>query len=272
MKSMTFRNIVIATILAMISSVCLAFVPNVPTGWTLVKSLNTVKIYKETGKENYMQVLNISGGATIELKQEYGGFYNNLPAYNRYTVASWWTKTANPVSIVNGQFFFVWPIAPLSFPIRANGTYITGNDSNMLANPRQFEIYGNTVDTFPFNLSRIQNGPSQQVISGLNPSADKGATAAVGRTFICARYVNQPSPWLAYIFTGKAETQGNVRAKLTNWGCEVSNKAVMLDGGGSTALAYNDGTPTLKVVNGLSSANLQVENRPVPQVIVVRGN
>jgi hypothetical protein len=267
-----FKKTVTAAVLAGVYSVSSAFVPSVPAGWTLVKSLNTIKIYKETGKENYMQVLDISGGATIELKQEYAGISQNLPSYNRYTVGNWWTKTANPVSIVNGQFFFVRNPAPLSFPLRANSTYLSGNDPDMLANPRQFEIYGNTVDTFPFNLSRIQNGPSQQVISGLNPSADKGATAAVGRTFICARYVNQASPWLAYIFTGKAETQANVRAKLTNWGCEVANKAVMLDGGGSTALAYKDSTLTLKVINGLSSANLQIENRPVPQVLVIRGN
>jgi hypothetical protein len=268
----TFKNTVIAGVIAMVSSASMAFVPSVPPGWTLVKSLNTIKIYKETGKENYMQVLNMSGGATIELKQEYAGMSQGLPAYNRYTIATWWTKTVNPVSIVNGQFFFIRNPAPLSFPMRANGTYIAGNDSSMFANPRQFEVYGNTVDTFPFNLSRIQNGPSQQVISGLHPSADKGVNAAVGRTFICARYVNQVSPWLTYIFTGMAESQTSVSSKLTNWGCDVANKAVMLDGGGSTALAYNNGTSTPKIVNGLASATLAIENRPVPQVIVVRGN
>jgi hypothetical protein len=270
MKLMT--KTVAAAVLAGVSSLSMAFVPSVPPGWTLVKSLNTVKIYQENGKQNYMQVLNMSGGATIELKQEYAGLSQGLPAYNRYTIANWWTKTANPVSIVNGQFFFIRNPTPLSFPMRVNGTYIAGHDPNMLANPRQFEVYGNTVDTFPFNLNRIKNGPSQQVISGLHPSADKNNLAAVGRTSICARYVNQPSPWLTYIFTGQAETQANVRAKLTNWGCDVANKAVMLDGGGSTALAYNNGSSTPKIVNGIASGTPKIENRPVPQVIVVRGN
>jgi hypothetical protein len=265
------KKTALATVFAGISSISWAFVPSVPPGWTLVKSLNTVKIYQETGKENYVQVLNISGGATVELVQEYGGVNQGKIAYNRYTVSQWWNKVSNPGSIVNGEFFFLWNPAPISFPMRVNNTYIQGYDNTLTTSDRQLEIIWNTVDVFPYNLSRIQNGPNPLVISGLSPFANKSSTSAVGRTFLCSRYVGGTSPWIMYVITAKAETQANVRTRLQNWGCDVNNKTVMLDGGGSTALAYKNGT-NLKVVNGLSSANFQVENRPVPQVLVVRGN
>lgn len=265
------KKILVAWIMATISSFTFAFVPSIPPGWTIVKSLNTVKIYKENNKENYMQVLDISKGATLELKQEYAGLNQQKPAYNRYTIASWWNKASNPVSMVNGQFFFVWNPAPLSFPIRTNGSYIQGHDNTLTSNDRQLEIIWNTVDVFSYSLDRVKNGPNPLVLTGLSPYANKSATASVGRTFVCARYAGGQSPWLMYIFTGRAETQASVRTKLQSWGCDVNNKTVMLDGGGSTALAYSTASG-LKVVNGLSSANLQPENRPIPQILVVRGN
>ncbi len=263
---------VAAAVLAGVSSFAFAFVPSVPTGWSLVKDLKTVKIYKEAGKENYVQILDISKGATIELvQQQNSAGYQGKVAYNRFTVAQWWGKVSSPVSIVNGEFFFVTNPAPLSFPIRVNGTYLQGYDNTLTSSDRQLEGIGNTVDVLPYNLSRIRNGPNPLVISGLSPTANKSATAAVGRTFVCSRWVGGTSPWLLYIITAKSEKQSDVVKKLDAWRCDANNKAMMLDGGGSTALAYHDGR-SMKVVNGLSSPTSPPENRPVPQVIVVRGN
>lgn len=268
----TFAKTAVAIFLVTISLATMAFVPSVPTGWTLVKALNTVKIYQETGKQNYIQVLNISGGATVDFVQESGGINQGKLAYKRYTALQWWNKIPKPVSIVNGEFFFVWNPAPLSFPMRVNNTYITGNDNTLTANDRQLEFIWNTVDVFPYNLSRIQNGPSPKVISGLSPWANKGASYAVGRTFVCSRYVGGSNPWLLYILTTQGETQANSRTKLQKWGCDIVNKAVMLDGGGSTVLAYDNGGTNPKVINGLASGSYVIENRPVPQILVVRGN
>ena len=281
-----FKKTAVATVLVTISSFTLAFVPNVSTGWTLVKSLNTIKIYKEGSKENYMQVLDISKGATLELVQEYAGYIyfpqslavnKNMHAFNKYRATDWWNKTGNPVSLTNGAFFFTsYSPAPLSFPIRMNNSYAQGNDTDPGAiDRRQLEISGNTVDVLPYNESRIQYGPNPLVLSGLSPYFSKSSDRSVGRTFVCARYVGGASPWLMYIMSLQGEKQADARITIQNWGCDLQNKTVQLDGGGSTALVYNTGSGT-KRMNGKTYNSITqqyvIEDRAVPQILVVRGN
>lgn len=280
------KKILVAWVMVTISSFTFAFVPSVPPGWTLVKSLNTVKIYKEGSKENYMQILDISKGAKLELVQEYAGYIyfpqslaanKNMHAFNKYRPMDWWGKVGNPVSLTNGAFFFTsYSPAPLSFPIRMNHNYAQGNDTDPgVTDRRQLEISGNTVDVFPYNESRIQYGPNPLVLSGLSPYFGKSSDRAVGRTFVCARYVGGASPWLMYIMSLQGEKQADARTKIQNWGCDLQNKTVQLDGGGSTALVYNTGSGT-KLMNGKTyNSNTQqyvIENRAVPQILVVRGN
>jgi hypothetical protein len=278
MKSMTFRKIVIATILAMISSVCLAFtagtnMPTVPPGWTLKDTYSNVLVYQKTGESTYMQVVDIkSGGRVAFFNQSATGASPYQFGINSMT--TWWGMLQNKKTMVNGQFFAYMNIPPfqinpttLSFGVKSNGNLLTPGADNTAypaTSMRQLEITSGVGATvLSWNQARLNPGgsPAQNIIVGLHPSpsvvTNKSPTANTGRMLMCTK-PQSGAPWV-YILSAASITQQAALTYANNWQCTESS-TVMMDGSGSAQL---------QTVN---SGLLLPGNRSLPQVIAIYSN
>lgn len=277
MKSMTFRNIVAATILAVISSVCLAFtagtnMPTTPAGWTLKEAGINVRVYQKGTEQVYAQVVDIKGGAKVRFNQTVVSS-TGTKTFNRQTLDQWWTGYANSKNtMVNGQFFDnnINPTG-LSFGVRANSMLLTtGADTSAIAK-KQIDFFdGAGAYVTSWNSSRLNGGSSaQNIIVGLDPSVDKDGNSNIGRTYLCTKVnpsgPSSPSQWLV-ILSAASLTQSTTLSNISSWGCD-SGTVVMFDGSGSTQLQTSGGI-RMKGSNWLY-AN---ENRTIPQVLIVSNN
>ncbi len=280
MKSMTFGKIVIATILAMISSVCLAFtagtnMPTVPVGWTLKENYGNILVYQKTGESTYMQVVDIKSGGRV-------AFFNQSATgaspykFGIDSMANWWGLLQNKKTMVNGQFFaykiitnpFV-QINPttLSFGVKSNGSLLTPGADNTAypaSSMRQLEIMSGVGATvLSWNQARLNPGgsPAQNIMVGLHPSpsvvTNKNPSLAIGRMFMCTK-PQSGAPWV-YILSAANINQQTALTYANNWQCTESS-TVMMDGSGSAQLQTVD------------SGLLLAGNRSLPQVIAIYNN
>ena len=271
---MVLRKTLAVACITAASKTAIAFVPTVPTGWSEAKKDSNVIIYKNRNND-YMQVINISGGAKVRLIQEYAGFRSDvftdyhpgpMHSFYKYSPNHWWTKeNIKPFSLVNGQFFAMTTKSPnksltyLSYPIRMDHQYAQGyNNQDLSYRDRQLEINSHAADILPFNASRAEHGPNPIVISGFHPDSNfpnaKGQTA---RTVICSRYIN--NSWLLYIGTLNKKDRNGIKTSMSSWGCNIQNKTLVLDGGGSTFLRYKS-SPYVHIGN---------TERAIPQTIAI---
>lgn len=276
MKSMTFGKIVIATILAMISSVCLAFgtgnMPSVPAGWTLKEAGINVRVYQKGTEQVYAQVVDIKGGGKIRFIQTVSSNVGNK-TFTRQTLDQWWSSySGSKVTMINGQFFdnAVTP-TPFSFGVRANGSLLTYGSDTSVVPKKQVEFYDNTgVLVTSWNNARLNGGSSaQNIIVGLDPSFDKQSGWSIGRTYVCSK-VNpvgptSPSQWFV-IVSAQGSTQPGILANINSWGCDAGS-VVMFDGSGSTQFKTAAGIR----MNGYG-APFWTENRPIPQTLAISNN
>jgi len=268
----SFKKTVAATVLAGVSSASFAY-GEPPISWTEIIGASTanVKFYKKNGSEVYAQVVNMAGGAKVELKQTKVGTLNGFNTYSRSSIETWYTGSANPVSVVNGDFFNQ-NISPttLSFAVRANGVLVEpGGDPN--ANKRQIEFFtGQGAFVTTASAWRIANGTTaQNAMGGHAPVDAPSAAANRGRTTLCTLSPSSPSPLFLILVHGSA-LQSQVNTDLANWKCNAGSEIVM-DGSASSQLAYKvNGVVTY--FKGTNDGTLPGVGRTVPQVIVIRNN
>ncbi len=293
MKSMTFGKIVIATILAMISSVCLAFtagsnMPTTPAGWTLKEASTNVRIYQKNGEDTYVQMIDIQNGGKVRLHGTIVGYQTvngyNEPVFQKKNLATHWATIpyAGKRAVTNGQFFDPNPAltsSKLAFATRVNGSYLTyGSDmysSGSVGAKRTLHIFGNSVSTRVYLASDFAGASSSQAIVGFDSAVNRNAPLPIGRTFLCGvnrPYISAPGApapqlqeWLL-ILTAKNKLQyGVVNSELASWNCQSGN-IVMSDGGGSSQLQTLSGI----IMYGHTSSSLGIkpDNRLLPHVIV----
>jgi hypothetical protein len=269
-----FKKIVAAAILAGVSSVSLAY-GEPPLGWTLNATYSTsnVKVYQKIGSQTYAQVVDMVGGAKVELKQLYvqqvqstnGSFYKG---YSTKSVANWYSLSGNPVSVVNGDYFGTNTVpasslAMLSFGVRANGSLVDPGSAPL--NDKQIEFFtGQGASITGANATRLANGPAQSIIGGYSPANAISKTVSLGRTGLCILSPTTPSR-LFLIISAQAATQGQIDQDFVGWNCIFGNQ-IMMDGSASAQLSMKNGF-NLTGINGDGQIG-----RTVPQVIVIRNN
>jgi hypothetical protein len=243
--NMTFKNTVIAGVIAMVSSASFAY-GEPPTGWTAIVGASTsnVKFYQKNDTI-YAQVVDMGAGAKVELKQTKVGTMTNtngtFNTYGRYAIDTWYAGAGNPVSVINGDFFdqFKTP-TPISFAIRANGLFVEpGADPN--GNKRQIEfITGTGAIVTTANTWRMTGGAiAQNAMGGHAPTNTPTPTYARGRTTLCTLSPSSPSR-LFLIIMHLSATKTQVDSDLANWKCNVGSEIVM-DGSASSQLVYKEG-------------------------------
>lgn len=224
-----------------------------------------------------MQVINISGGAKVRLIQEYAGYKNELTTQHQpgpkhgfkvYSLKEQWNReNLKPFSLVNGQFFnptFARRLnyTILSYPIRMDHQYAQGYETQDLSQKdRQLEINSYAADVLPYNPSRSKHGPNPIVLTGFHPDSNiPRADAFIWRTALCSRYVN--GSWLLYIATLNGKNRAGLKSSMSSWGCDIQNKTLVLDGGGSTGLIYTNHYGSMHFTGSPG-------NRKIPQMIAV---
>ncbi len=270
------KKTVVAAVLAGIGSVAFAY-GEAPVGWNFISSVSTpnVKIYQKGTSKVYAQVVNIGAGAKVQLVQNYIGQVQstgNLQYYRGYslsTVVNWYSSQGAPVSVVNGNYFGTNTNpsgkAYLSFGMRVNGSlYDSGAETRPeLINDLQLEIFTGGAYIGPRSLSRLQNGPAQNIIGGLSPSKAINQGGQVGRTGICTLLPSSPSSLMLILSYERAQ-QGVVNTDFNAWQCNASGR-IMMDGSASSQLRTVNANIKIDGVDGNGAPG-----RAVPQVIVIR--
>lgn len=129
-----------------------------PAGFTSVKSAKGVNLYESADKSDYVQVVDLSQGASIKLLtgQQTGdtqtGYYGGTsPTFKKDSLQNYWNKlsseNANAFSVSNGAFFekvlpFIEPDTELSYPLKIFSS--TG--------------YSNVDDLYPGGSSTVYDG------------------------------------------------------------------------------------------------------------------
>ncbi len=264
-----FKKTVVAAVLAGIGSVSFAY-GEAPFNWVLNTTYSTsnVKVYQKIGSETYAQVADMGAGAKIEMKQTYvkimTHYGRNLKAYKRDLVSTWYANAGNPVSVINGDYFFnsseYQVTTPLSFGVRSNGALVDlGSDQ---INDKQVEFFpGQGASVTSSNQGRISNGPALNIVGGYSPSKAISKGLTIGRTGICTLSPTSPSRLVLFI-TATAATQSTVDADFSSWKC-IFGSQIMMDGSASSQLSMK---------NNFNLRGAGGSPRTVPQVIVIRNN
>lgn len=239
-----------------------------PAGFTSVKSAKGVNLYESVNKSDYVQVVDLSQGASIELltgqqigntseTPAYGGI---SPTFERQSLGDAWgqfqSRYSNAFSITNGAFFQGAPDpAGLSYPLR------TGNMGNPdLPGPVSAIVFdgfaAKTVDTDkqlklniwnnsasisafdpnnPYSLFQTTAAPKQ--IVGLTGDANKdgAGNSSRPRTYIGVQdRDSNGTNETVLILNSTGATEGKAAQILKDFG---ANQVMMLDGGGSTQMS-----------------------------------
>lgn len=273
MSKFNMKSVAAAVVLAVTCGSGYAAPGDPPIDWTAITGASTsnVKFYKKNGSEVYAQVVNMSGGAKVELKQTKFGTIGSFNSYTRYPIETWYDNANNPTLVVNGDFFNQ-DISPttISFAIRANNVLVEpGGDPNR--NKRQIEfVTGVGAYVGPANTWRLTGGAvAQNAMGGHHPDDTPTPSYDRGRTTLCTLSPSSPSPLFLILVHGSAKKIG-VDADLIAWKCNVGSEIVM-DGSASSQLVYkNNGVKT--IFKGTHNGKLPGVGRTVPQVIVIRNN
>ncbi|MDQ2096236.1 MAG: phosphodiester glycosidase family protein [Tychonema bourrellyi B0820] len=241
-----------------------------PAGFTSVKSAKGVNLYESADKSDYVQVVDLSQGASIKLLtgQQTGdtqtGYYGGTSAtFKRNPIESFWNKlsseNANAFSVSNGAFFervlpFIQPDTELSYPLKffsstgysnvdflppvysydgsKNVQFAEVNKNNKL----KLEIWEDRASITKFdedtNIKSLENSSAPQAIVGLDPKVvDDGATS---RTFIGVKDRDSNGTNETFlILNSKDRTKTAANQILMNFG---ASKVMALDGSGSTQM------------------------------------
>jgi hypothetical protein len=252
-----------------------SLVPSLPASWTSVQTGNGVVLGKRTyirsgvSYTDYVQLVDLSAGASIQLRQGSGNLASNVnpsPTFTRRSLSfanssSWYWATyatTNTFSMTNLQFFN-FSNGSLAFPLKANGTIITcGYGNNEPLSKRKLGINGTAIVVADYlNTSNDYNTVSSNLVSplvivGLNPDVPKNPTSLTGRTYI--GYKNST----LVIYASRAAQQAQVKTiMMGEFGINASNM-LMFDGSGSTQLMC-------KGIKYITSP----DSRPIPSVIEV---
>ncbi|MBE9183674.1 hypothetical protein IQ270_02770 [Microcoleus sp. LEGE 07076] len=260
---------------------------SVPNGFTSIKSAQGVNLYEGNNKSDYVQVVDLSQGASIKLligEKDNNTSSGTIPEFKHKKIDDFWndlkTSNSNAFSIANGAFFTTfykhWSNAyqatdtNLSYPIKIDNQVFDGSRTSEenIGTKLKLEIWDNqaSITQFNDNIDSIKNSSASQVLVGapIQTNGQKNNPNALdGRTYVGVKdRDSNGSNETVLILTSQDDTQtipGAVKI-LKDFGVN-ENKIMQLDGSGSSQLIAQG--PTL--VKG--------DGRLIPQTIgVVSGS
>jgi hypothetical protein len=241
-----------------------------PAGFTSVKSAKGVNLYESADKSDYVQVVDLSQGASIKLLtgQQTGdtqtGYYGGTSAtFKRDSIESFWNKlsseNARAFSVSNGAFFekvlpFIEPDTELSYPLKFfsstgysnvdflppvysyDGSKNVKNEENNKNNKLKLEIWDERASITKFdentNIKSLENSSASQAIVGLDPKVVNDQP--VNRTLIGVKdRDSNGTNETVLILNSQNRTKTDANQILMNFG---ASKVISLDGGGSTQM------------------------------------
>ena len=246
----------------------------VPSGFSKIQSATGVELYKKTysgGQPDYVQVINLSKGASIKLLHgsvvntgDKGPYCGNVPTFKRQSLKDAWSgltaSYSNAFSITNGQFFATNDNpTKLAFPLKKDSVVVNdGYGKNEFPNEKlALRIWSSYADIVSFDNTYgniLCSSSAPNIIVGLTETANKGPTNYVGRTFLGVLDDNADGKSeCVLIFNSSYTRQADAAKVLTSFG---ARKVMMLDGGDSTQM-------NCKGTSYISSS------RSIPQTIAV---
>ncbi|MGK7898129.1 MAG: phosphodiester glycosidase family protein [Xenococcus sp. (in: cyanobacteria)] len=216
---------------------------------------------------NYVQIVDLSKGASVELRtsEDIGVGSNDSPKFARESIENAWNSFSADepfaFSISNGAFFNTLTYE-VAYPIKIGSTVYEGYGSSEPFPKRKLEIWNSDsrveISDYDNNPDSVRRSSAPMAIVGLREDADKGIQSNVSRTFVGIRDRDgDGESETVLILNSKANTQPAAAQILRDFGAE---EVMMLDGGGSTQMMTQD--------------NLYVEStdnpdRSIPQTIGV---
>lgn len=243
-------------------------VPPAPAGWNMVENYKNVKIYRKSGENTYVQLVDMVQGGHVRLFQYQGTPSGGFNTYWKGDINYWWNQDSDnrKVSVINGQFFnMTTDPTVLSFGLKSGGVIEPGGDNG--ADPDYPHKQINFAAQWPWvsnwTTNSLSSSPNANAIVGLDRRTNKSsADSSKGRTYLCAKpyfskALNQNTTLLV-VYSSDAKSQPQADVDLNNWGCPLEN-TVMMDGGGSSKL---------KTLGG-KAPFVPDDSRKVPQAIMI---
>ena len=227
-------------------------------GFTPIKSAKGVNLYGSADKSDYLQVVDLSQGASIKLQTgqrtgdsqkgaAYGGINPQLPLQS---IQDAWTGfssnySSNAFSISNGAFFaqswqqyYAHSDTEIAYPLKINDQVFDGYGKNEYTNEkRKLEIWNDQARITDFDnndINSIKDSSAPMVIVGLKDTADINKDQQIGRTFVGVEdRDNNGTNETVILLNSKEKTQAQATQILKKFG---ANQVMMLDGSGSSQL------------------------------------
>jgi hypothetical protein len=240
----------------------------VPNGFTSVKSAQGVNLYESADKSAYVQVIDLSQGASIKLltgqqqenSSKVGAYGGTSPKFQHEKIGTFWnglsSSNSNAFSISNGAFFtsrnwfgFLDNETNLSYPLKINSQTFDGSQSENLGSKLKLEIWNDRASITQFNdhINSIKDSSASQVLVGA-PKQTKdqnNPNDSSGRTYVGVEdRDSNGSNETVLILTSERKTITDAVKILKDFGAD-DNEIMQLDGGGSSQLMAK-GEPYLK--------------------------
>jgi hypothetical protein len=238
-----------------------------PAGFTSIKSAKGVNLYESADKSDYVQVVDLSQGASIKLLtgQKTGnaqtGYYEGTsPRFKRESIETFWSKLSsentNAFSISNGAIFettseesteLSYPlkiVSPTSYPdelypyskVYDGSKYVQFADLNK-DNKLKFEIWNDRASIKKFeedtNISSLEKSLAPQALVGLDLKVADNTPKNRTTIGVKDRDFNGINETVLILNSNKPKTQTAAEKILRDFG---ASEVIVLDGGGSTQM------------------------------------
>ncbi|MDY6805690.1 MAG: phosphodiester glycosidase family protein [Cyanobacteriota bacterium] len=236
-----------------------------PDNFTAIEGGKGVTLYESRDKNDYVQVVDLSQGASIELMSSeisyatvpgaYGGIE---PMFERQSIQNFWEDLSRQeeraFSVTNGAFFEAFSsgntpdlLAALSHPLKDNSTTYEGyvnpdRDPNNKNSKAMLKIWNDKdrvlLTDFQNNIDDIKNSSAPEILVGLKESSPSDGGVENERTFVGVKDANGDNLYeQLLILTSKQSTRTNAGQTLKDFGAD---EVMILDGSGSTQMIAND--------------------------------
>jgi hypothetical protein len=231
---------------------------SVPPGFNAIKNSKGVTLYESNNKSDYVQVVDLSQGASIKLltgQQQNntgtnGAYGGTSPKFKKESIDTFWNKlvsgNSNAFSVSNGAFFTSGPRSlssdtNLSYPLKVDSQIFDGSDNNNAGSKLKLEIWNDRGSITQFNdsISSINNSSAPQVLVGLPKQTNEqinDPNTPDSRTYIGVEdRDSNGSNETVLILTSTRKTTADAAKILKDFGAN-DNEIMQLDGGGSTQM------------------------------------
>ena len=246
-----------------------------PPGFNPIKTSKGVTLYESNNKSDYVQVVDLSQGASIKLLTGQpdnsgisGANNGKTPLFKKERISDFWknfsSQESQAFSIANGAFFrkLDGDKSELSHPLKLNSTTVfDGTESQNRGKILKLEINNDSasITDFDDNINSINNSPYPQILGGLKEDFASNLFSqnvqTSGRTFVGVddRDSNGTNETVL-ILNSKSNNLPGAAQILKSFG---ANQVMQLDGSGSSQLIAQG----QKYLNG--------DDRTIPQFIGV---